>query len=129
MSKSKTILLADDHESLLELFQFYLVQSLGDADYKIITAKDGKTVMKLLAEHVPDVLILDIMMPQMDGLAVCRELKKDKKYKDMKIAIVSALDTPEVKAAAKDFGIDEFFVKSSDPMKMVEYVRQIVEKG
>ena len=127
MAQQKTILLADDHESLLELFKFYLEPSLG-SDYKIVTAKDGKIVMEMVEDHEPDVLILDIMMPHMDGLAVCRELRKDKRHSKMKIVIVSALDTPDIKAAVKDLDIDDYFVKSADPMKLVESVKKAIER-
>ena len=76
-----TVLIVDDNPQNVELLQAFL-ESLP---VKIVTAGDGVAALRKVAEHNPDLILLDIMMPHMSGFQVCRKLKNDPKTKDIQI--------------------------------------------
>ena len=86
-SKS-TILVVDDNPQNLELLQAYL----EDLGCKVISAVDGVEAMQAVADHSPDLILLDIMMPRMSGFEVCRRLKGDPETRDIPIVMVTALN-------------------------------------
>ena len=68
----KTILIVDDEQEIVQLIQLYLVRE----GYKIISANNGQDVFGIVREHKPDLIILDILLPGLDGIEVCRQLRK-----------------------------------------------------
>src|SRR5271154_63166 len=83
-----TVLIVDDNPQNLELLQAFL-ESLP---VKIVTAADGVEALEKVAQHNPDLILLDIMMPRMSGFQVCKRLKSDPKTKDIQILMVTALN-------------------------------------
>src|SRR3954471_12040243 len=83
-----TVLIVDDNPQNVELLQAFL-ESLP---VKIITAADGVEALQKVAEHDPDLILLDIMMPRMSGFEVCRKIKGDPKKRDIQILMVTALN-------------------------------------
>src|ERR1700721_392734 len=83
-----TVLIADDNPQNVELLQAFL-ESLP---VKIVTAVDGVDALEKVAQHNPDLILLDVMMPRMSGFQVCRRLKSDPKTKDIQILMVTALN-------------------------------------
>ena len=86
-SKS-TILVVDDNSQNLELLQAYL----EDLGCKVISAEDGVEAMEAVAEHNPDLILLDIMMPRMSGFEVCRRLKENEDTAGIPVVMVTALN-------------------------------------
>jgi len=125
----KTILLVDDHETILELYQFYLQTSLNEKDYEIATARNGLEVLKRLEEKKPHLVVLDIMMPGMDGIAVCEAIKKNPKWTDVKVVVLSALDTIDVQEKLRLLGVTHYFAKPADPGKLVEFVQRAIAEA
>src|SRR5205823_9097964 len=83
-----TVLIVDDNPQNVELLQAFL-EALP---VKIVTASDGIEALDKVAEHKPDLILLDIMMPRMSGFQVCRKLKSDPKTRDIQVLMVTALN-------------------------------------
>src|SRR5215472_5541345 len=83
-----TVLIVDDNAQNVELLQAFL-ESLP---VKIVTASDGVEALQKVAEHNPDLILLDVMMPRMSGFQVCKRVKGDKKTRDIQVLMVTALN-------------------------------------
>ncbi len=112
MSKraKKTILIADDEPDIVETLKF-LVESEG---YACLTAFDGESALNLAKEHKPDLIVLDVMMPKINGYKVSRLLKFDAKYSDIPVLMVTARTQEEDKLIGKETGADEYITKPFD---------------
>jgi CheY-like chemotaxis protein len=86
----QTVLLVDDQPDALRLFARML--SSAKCSYRILRAKNGKRALSLLRQHQPDVMFLDLIMPNMDGLQVLQEKNKDPAIQDIPVVIISARD-------------------------------------
>jgi len=98
------VLVIDDNAGLIELFQRYLV---GE-DYEVLCARDGQEGLQLAGEHTPDIIVLDIMMPQQDGWEILQRLKNQDKTKRIPVIVCSVLNDPEL---AFSLGACEFLTK------------------
>src|SRR5215212_2037849 len=98
-----TVMIVDDNPQNVELLQAFL-EALP---VKIVTAYDGVEALEKVAEHDPDLILLDIMMPRMSGFQVCRKLKTDADTKDIQILIVTALNELGDIEQANDCGTDD----------------------
>ncbi len=117
--EGKTILVVDDTESNIDI----LVEILGD-DYDVSVALDGESALEIVAEEPPDLVLLDIMMPGMDGYEVCRRLKADKKTMDIPVIFVTAEEKIDEKINGYDVGASDYITKPVDP----DFVKKIVKK-
>jgi len=105
-----TLLVIDDNEGLIELFRRYLT---GES-YRLIGARDGVEGLRLAEEHSPDVIVLDVMMPQQDGWVVLQLLRNRSRTRDIPVLVCSVIDDPEL---AFSLGAAEFLAK---PVKREE---------
>ena len=103
----KKILIVDDEADIIEILQFVL-ESNG---YECITAFDGEEGLKLAREANPDLIILDVMMPKMNGYKISRLLKYDAKYKNIPILMLTARSQDTDKALGEETGADEYITK------------------
>lgn len=110
MPESKKILIADDEPDFIELISMRLEVN----GYDVISAKDGQEAIDKTKSDKPDLLILDLMMPKVDGFEVCRMLKFDDNFKDLPIIMLSALDQQQDREKAIEAGADEYFIKPFD---------------
>ncbi len=108
------VLVADDDENVIKIIRY----SLDPEKFEILEAANGKEVLGMVFAESPDILILDIMMPEMDGYRVCEELKKHNSTKDIPIIILSAKTTVDDKLNAMRFGIDDYITKPFDPREV-----------
>jgi CheY-like chemotaxis protein len=99
-----TVLIVDDNAQNVEL----LAAFLEALPVNVVTAKDGVEALERIARHHADLILLDIMMPRMSGLQVCRRLKTDPATRDIPILIVTALNEAGDIDAARDAGCDDF---------------------
>lgn len=106
----KTILIADDEPDIVETLKF-LVESEG---YNCLTAFDGEDALKLAKEKCPDLIILDVMMPKINGYKVSRLLKFDAKYKNIPVLMVTARTQEEDRLIGEETGADEYITKPFD---------------
>ncbi len=113
VEKKTKVLVADDEKDVINI-----IRDSVDPSFEIIEAKNGKEALGMVFAESPDILILDIMMPDMDGYKVCEELKKHEPTKDMPIIILSAKASVEDKLKAMEMGIDDYIVKPFDPREL-----------
>lgn len=106
-NSSPLILIVDDHPDNVEVLRVRL-NALG---YRTITAADGETALRLVAASPPDLILLDVMMPLMDGNEVARRIKADKTLPFIPIIMQTALDTTQSKVTGLDSGADDYITK------------------
>ena len=114
MGKRSKILVVDDENRNLRLMEALLIP-LG---YEVILARDGEEALEKVREIPPDVVLLDIMMPKMDGFEVARRLKKDEETKIIPIVMVTALKEVEDRIKALEVGADDFLTKPVDKVEL-----------
>ena len=104
------VLVVDDVESNIDI----LVEMLGD-DYRVSVAMDGKAALEDVARVLPDLILLDIMMPGMDGYAVCRELKANPRTMDIPVVFLTALTDESDEARGLALGAVDYITKPFSP--------------
>ena len=106
----KKILIVDDEQDIVESLKFVLESS----DYSCYTAFNGEDGLKLAKELIPDLIILDVMMPKINGYKISRLLKYDSKYKNIPILMITARSQEEDKLIGEETGADEYMTKPFD---------------
>ena len=122
MREPPLILIVDDNPANVEIFQMRLLAN----DYDIITATDGEMGLTIAREKHPDLILLDIMMPKMDGLEVCRRLKGDPSLPFMPIILVTAKSESKDVVAGLEAGGDEYLTKPVDHAALVARVKSML---
>ena len=120
---AKKILVADDEEDVKIIMQLYL-ESKG---YEIVTSYDGLDTLDKVKTEKPDLILLDVMMPVIDGFEVCKKLKDSPDTASIPIVMVSAASHAESKQRGLDAGAVEYIVKPFEPDHLVEVVRKILK--
>jgi len=118
--KSK-LLIVDDNPAGREALEELL---LG-ADYEMAFAANGPDALTHAAEFVPDLILLDVMMPDMDGFEVCRRLRADPRLAEVPVVMLTALDDPESRLQGLEAGADDFITKPFDRAELRARVRTI----
>jgi adenylate cyclase len=121
MSERPRILIADDNEDALVLLEDRLSRS-----YDILTAGDGEEALAVARMAVPDLILLDVMMPKLDGLSVCRTLKEDSTLPFIPIIMVTARADSRDIVDGLDAGADEYLTKPVDPEALIARVRSML---
>ncbi len=114
--------MVDDDRIIVEI----LSQSLTLAGYEVITAADGEEGLGLARQIKPDVILLDVMMPKLDGYSVCRQLKEDKETQLIPIIILTALTDRDDKLKALEVGADEFIRKPPDRQELLIRIKSLL---
>ena len=122
MRKRPLILIVDDNPETLDIFE----TRLATLDYEIITAPDGETGLALARREKPDLILLDIMMPIMDGLTVCRQLKSDPAMPFIPIILVTAKSDTKDVVAGLEAGGDEYLTKPVEHAALVARVKSML---
>ena len=116
------ILIADDNQQNRELLEAYL----SEEGYEMTMAVDGQETLDQVAEHQPDIILLDIMMPKLSGYEVCGTLKQDETTKDIPILMVTALgERGDIEMAVKA-GCDDFLTKPVNNLELKIRVRSLL---
>ena len=124
MSEPKPrILVVDDEPDLVMVLKI----GLETEGYDVLTASDGEQGLALARQSVPDLLVLDLMLPRMDGYKVCRALKFDERYKKIPIFILSARSGETDRRLALELGADEFHSKPYNMRELVGRIRARIE--
>jgi DNA-binding response OmpR family regulator len=118
------ILIVDDEPDLLTVLRF----GLEAAGFEVVQASDGEQGLALARQVMPDLMILDLMLPRMDGYKVCRALKYDERYKHIPIFILSARSGESDRRLAVEMGADEIHTKPYHMMSLIARVRARVDE-
>lgn len=110
------ILIADDDREIVDMIELYL----AGEDYEIIKAYDGKECMEMLKQHEISLLVLDIMMPHIDGLEVCKNLRETS---NIPVILVSARTAPLDKVQGLSGGADDYITKPFHPLELVARIK------
>jgi len=119
---NKRILLADDEEDIKTVISMFL-RSQG---YDVVTAFDGLDTLEKVRTERPDLILLDIMMPVLDGYEVCKRLKEDAATADIPILILSAAAHIESVNRGLRAGAKDYIVKPFDPEKLLEKIEHVI---
>ena len=117
-----TVLVVDDVPLNRKLQQTYL-DSVG---YRVIMASDGLEAMKMVKEQEPDLVLLDVMMPRMNGFEVCQSLKKNEMTRFIPIILVTALNEVEDKIKGMEAGADDFICKPFNKLELLARVKSLL---
>ncbi len=120
----RTILIIEDYPHIVEV----LKMRLEAAGYKVLVAYDGFEGLKLAREKHPSLIILDIMLPKMDGYKVCRFLKFDQRYKDIPVFVLTSRTKKSDQELGKNVGADEYFTKPYEPKQLMAKIDEYLSK-
>jgi two-component system alkaline phosphatase synthesis response regulator PhoP len=124
MSKQK-ILLVDDEPDILEMIGFNLERE----GFEVFTAPNGRKALELARTNLPDLVLLDVMMPEMDGMETCRELRDDARLKNTIIAFLTARNEDYSQIAGFDAGADDYISKPIKPRVLISRVKALLRRG
>lgn len=119
---SKKILVVDDEQSIVTLLQYNLKQ----AGYDVITANDGEQAIELVKEEVPNLIVLDLMLPKKDGMEVCKELRS--LHIEVPIIMLTAKDDEIDKVLGLELGADDYMTKPFSPREVVARVKAVLRR-
>jgi DNA-binding response OmpR family regulator len=120
-----TILIVDDEAGALTLIGIML----GRGGFDVLKALDGYTALETLQKEKPDLIILDVMMPAMNGIELCRRIREMPKYEDTPVVILSARGDPESIRLGFEAGADDYLQKPILHDDLLSKVRKILEAG
>ena len=120
---SKKILVVDDEQSIVTLLQYNLEQS----GYSVITALDGEQGLQAAVDIRPDLVVLDLMLPKMDGLEVCKQLRQQKI--NIPILMLTAKDDEFDKVLGLELGADDYLTKPFSPREVVARIKAILRRS
>jgi two-component system alkaline phosphatase synthesis response regulator PhoP len=118
------ILLVDDEEDILEFISY----NLEKEGYKVYTAKNGIEALKSAVKNIPHLVILDLMMPEMDGIATCEEMRKIPALDNTLIAFLTARNEDYSQIAGFDAGADDYITKPVRPKVLVSRVKALLKR-
>lgn len=121
---AKTVLIVDDEPFFIKL-QTTLLQREG---YRVLSASNGPEGLTLAKQHQPDLILLDIQMPGMDGFAVCQKLKQDEKLKHIPVIVLTATQDPKLNEKAFKAGADITVQKNVPADRLGSMLRIALEK-
>ena len=121
----KKILIVDDEPDILRLTSLRL-RKLG---YDVLTAADGKEALEIITNEKPDLVLLDLLMPFMDGAEVCKRVKNDKKLRHIPIILFTAHSDTTIPEKTKKLGAEDYIVKPFDPEELTYKVEEILAQG
>lgn len=119
---AKKVLVIDDEPKIVEICQDYLLK----AGFEVAHAYDGPTGLALARRSAPDLVVLDLMMPEMDGLDVCRELRRES---NVPIIMLTARVEETDKIIGLEIGADDYMTKPFSPRELVARVRTVLRRG
>ena len=118
----KKILIVDDEAQLVEMMKM----RLEAAGYSVIAAYDGQEGLNKARKEKPDLIILDLMLPKMDGYKVCGLLKNDARYSKIPIIMFTARAQDEDVRLGKDLGAEDYVIKPFEPKLLLDKIRKLI---
>lgn len=119
------ILIVDDEEHILELLKF----NIKNAGYEVVTANNGLDGVKIAKEEKPDLVLLDLMLPGMDGYDVCKEIKKNKETSNTAIIMLTAKGEELDKILGLELGADDYMTKPFSIRELLARVKAVLRRS
>src|SRR5215510_1918269 len=119
------VLVVDDEPDLIRILQF----GLQAINYHVETASDGQEALKKAREMKPDIILLDLMLPKLDGYKVCRLLKFDERYKNIPIIILSARTQEGDQNLAHEMGANRFLTKPYEFAEILQHIQALLKQS
>ena len=117
------ILIVDDERAL----RIGLARCVNAEGFEHIEASDGNEALKLASEHMPGLVILDVMMRGMSGLEVCRKVRQDKEMKEIKVIMLSARGQQKEREEGLEAGADYYITKPFDYRELIKHIKSLLE--
>lgn len=124
IERNKTVLVVDDEPDIRLILQ----ARLEAAGYRVETAGNGLEALNRIRTQPPDLVILDLMLPGMDGFAVCAMLKRDQRFSHIPIVILSARSQAQDKKTGASLGADAYITKPFQPQELLSTIEQLIEQ-
>jgi len=121
---AKKILITEDSPTILEI----LKSVLEEEGYEVNAAADGQQALNLVKAEKPDLIILDLMLPKIDGYKVCRMLKFDEKYKNIPIIMLTARTNETDEKLGKEVGADAYIKKPFQPEVVIDEIKKLLNR-
>lgn len=116
------ILIADDEHKIVMTLEY----AFRKAGYEIFIARDGTEVLEIIQNDKPDLILLDIMMPKLDGFSTLNQIKSQEKFKDIKVIFLSAKAGENDIQKGLDLGADDYITKPYSIKKLLERVEELL---
>ncbi len=123
--KVKKILIAEDEDNIRKLIKIIL----SKGEYALIEARDGEEALEKVSEEMPDLIVLDLMMPKIDGVEVCRQIKKNALTKKIPVIMLTAKREMKDKVIGITVGADDYLTKPFDPRELRVRVKTFLDQG
>ncbi len=120
---TKRILVVDDEPELVDMITLRLEAN----DYKVLQAHDGQEGLEMAKKEKPNLIILDLMMPKMDGYKVCGLLKRDARYAKIPIILLTARAQEEDMSLGEELGADAYITKPFDPEELLGKIKELMK--
>ena len=120
---AKKILIVDDEPSIIVALQFLMEQN----GYETLVAFSGEEAIEVVTQHRPDLILLDIMLPVVDGFEVCQRVREKPDWKDIRIVLVTALDRESNVAKGLALGADAYVTKPFANADLIAKVKELLE--
>lgn len=120
----KRLLIVDDEADLAEMIKFRMENN----GYEVLLAHDGQAALEMARKENPDLIILDLMLPKMDGYKVCGLLKKDSRYGHIPIIIFSAKGQEDDMKLGRELGADAYITKPFEPQVLLGKINELIGK-
>jgi two-component system alkaline phosphatase synthesis response regulator PhoP len=114
----------DDEIYIVHILEFTLTME----GYEVLTAVDGEEAIRKVEQERPDLVVLDIMMPKMDGYEVCRRLRQDEEFRTLPVILLSAKGRPIDRETGLEVGADDYMVKPFSPRRLLEKIRDLLQR-
>jgi two-component system phosphate regulon response regulator PhoB len=122
---AKTVLVAEDEEDVL----FLVAQSLQQAGFNVLKAADGQSALRQARQQAPALVVLDLMLPVMTGLEVCRELKQDPATRHIPIIMLTAKAEEVDRIVGLELGADDYITKPFSPRELVLRTKSVIRRS
>lgn len=120
----ETILVIDDDQDLLDLLSL----QLGKEEFKVLLASDGKSGFEMVKNKKPDLVVLDINMPKMSGMELCKALRSEERTSDVPIIMLTAKNEEIDRVLGLEFGADDYLTKPFSPRELILRIKSILKR-
>jgi DNA-binding response OmpR family regulator len=121
----KKVLIIDDEKNILESVAMYL----SGHDFEVMTSMEGIEGIRMAKDKLPDIILLDLILPDMDGYLVCRALKGNSATEDIPIVVISAKSQKEDVEKANECGASDYILKPFEPTALIDVINKNIKEN